>query len=110
MAETDDRGAAMDGAHVLYAKSWRATADYGDPAAEAARRATLGDWTVDEDWFAPAAADCRFMHCLPVRREVVVTSAVLEGPRSRVIQQARNRMYAQMAVLCRLLGEGDSEP
>ena len=38
-----------------------------------------------------------------VRREVVVTSDVLEGPRSRVVRQARNRMYGQMAVLYRLL-------
>jgi N-acetylornithine carbamoyltransferase len=109
VAETDARDEAMAGAHMLYAKSWTATAHYGDPVAEAARRGTLGEWTVDEGWFAPAASGCGFMHCLPVRREVVVTGAVLEGPRSRVIQQARNRMYAQMAVLCRLLGEGDSE-
>ena len=109
IAETDDRGAAMEGAHVLYAKSWTATSHYGDPAGEAALRAGLDDWTVDESWFAPAAPDCGFMHCLPVRREVVVTSAVLEGPRSRVIRQARNRMFAQMAVLCRLLDQGENE-
>jgi N-acetylornithine carbamoyltransferase len=109
VTETDDRAAAMDGAHVLYAKSWTATAHYGDPVAEAALRARHRDWTVDESWFASAASDCGFMHCLPVRREVVVTGAVLEGPRSRVVRQARNRMYAQMAVLCQLLGEGDSE-
>jgi N-acetylornithine carbamoyltransferase len=107
LRETDDREAALDGAHMLYAKSWTATDAYGAPEAEAALRAGCRDWTVDEDWFAPAAPDCGFMHCLPVRREVVVTGAVLEGPRSRVIAQARNRMYAQMAVLCRLLGKGD---
>ena len=43
------------------------------------------------------------MHCLPVRRGVVVTDSVLDGPRSVVIHEARNRMYAQMAVLHRML-------
>ena len=101
--ETDDREAATDGAHVLYAKSWGCTRDYGNPEADAALRSALDGWTVDSPWFEPADPACVFMHCLPVRREVVVTSEVLEGPRSRVVQQARNRMYAQMAVLYRLL-------
>ena len=108
VTQTSDRASAMDGAHVLYAKSWTATDHYGDPAAEAALRAGLEGWTVEEDWFGPAAPDCGFMHCLPVRREVVVSADVLEGPRSRVIAQARNRMYAQMAVLHRLLAKGEN--
>lgn len=108
VTQTSDRASAMDGAHVLYAKSWTATDHYGDPAGEAALRAGLEGWTVEEDWFGPAAPDCGFMHCLPVRREVVVSADVLEGPRSRVIAQARNRMYAQMAVLHRLLAKGEN--
>jgi ornithine carbamoyltransferase len=43
------------------------------------------------------------MHCLPVRRNVAVADEVLDGPRSRVIQEAANRMAVQMAVLYRLL-------
>jgi hypothetical protein len=43
------------------------------------------------------------MHCLPVRRNVVVKDSVLDGPRSVVVHEARNRMWAQMAVLYRLL-------
>lgn len=109
VAETDNRTAALAGAHVLYAKSWGCTAGYGDRDMDANRRAALSDWTVAEDWFRPAASDCHFMHCLPVRRDVVVTSEVLEGRRSQIIRQARNRMYAQMAVLHRLLGRGDSQ-
>jgi len=108
VTQTSDRASAMDGAHVLYAKSWTATDHYGDPAGEAALRAGLEGWTVEEDWFGPASPDCGFMHCLPVRREVVVSADVLEGPRSRVIAQARNRMYAQMAVLHRLLAKGEN--
>ncbi|MFK7961157.1 MAG: N-acetylornithine carbamoyltransferase [Phycisphaerales bacterium] len=100
---TADRAAAMDGAHVLYAKSWAAPGAWGDADAEAALRAQHADWTVDESWFAPAAPGARFMHCLPVRRNVVVADAVLDGPRSAVVAQAGNRMHAQKALLEHLL-------
>ena len=62
------------------------------------------DWCVDDAWFDNAREDCRFMHCLPVRRGVVVSDRILDGPRSVVIHEARNRMLAQMAVLHRMLG------
>jgi N-acetylornithine carbamoyltransferase len=101
--ETADRREALEGAHVIYAKSWTSPAHYGDPEAEAAFRAGLRDWCVGDEWFAEAAPDCRFMHCLPVRRNVVVKDSVLDGPRSVVVHEARNRMWAQMAVLYRLL-------
>jgi N-acetylornithine carbamoyltransferase len=104
--ESADRREAMEGAHVIYAKSWTAPVHYGDPAAEAAHRAPLRDWCVDEDWFAPAAPECKFMHCLPVRRNVVVRDEVLDGPRSAVVREAHNRMWTQMAVLHRLLHGG----
>ena len=101
--ETADRGEALSGAHVIYAKSWTSPTHYGDPEAEAAHRAGLRDWCVDDGWFSAAAPDCRFMHCLPVRRNVVVRDSVLDGPRSVVVREAHNRMWAQMAVLHRLL-------
>lgn len=101
--ETTDRREAMAGAHVLYAKSWGSPLCYGDAAGEAELRSGLRDWCVDEAWFEGAAPSCRFMHCLPVRREVVVRGSVLDGPRSVVVRQAHNRMWAQMAVLHRLL-------
>jgi len=104
--ETVEREEALAGAHVLYAKSWGSPARYGDPAAEAELRARLRAWCVDESWFAPAAPGCRFMHCLPVRRNAVVRDEVLDGPRSVVVREAHNRMWVQMAVLARLLGEG----
>ncbi len=102
--ETTDRREAMEGAQVIYAKSWSSTAHYGDRVGDQEARRDLTDWCVDEPWFEPAAADCRFMHCLPVRRGVVVSDAVLDGARSVVIQEARNRMLAQMAVLHTMLG------
>jgi N-acetylornithine carbamoyltransferase len=103
VSETSDRAAALTGAHVLYAKEWGSPAAYGDAEAEARLREPLSGWSVNESWFAPARPDCHFMHCLPVRRNVAVADEVLDGARSRVIQEAANRMAVQMAVLYRLL-------
>jgi N-acetylornithine carbamoyltransferase len=102
--ETDDRREAMEGAQIIYAKSWSSTRYYGDRLGDEKLRNALIDWCVDEPWFDNAQDDCRFMHCLPVRRGVVVSEAVLDGPRSVVIHEARNRMFAQMAVLHQMLG------
>ena len=106
VTETDDRIAAMQDAHVIYAKSWASTRHYGDRLNDQKLRGELDEWCVDEPWFDNARADCRFMHCLPVRRGVVVSEPVLDGPRSIVIHEARNRMLAQMAVLHQMMGAG----
>ncbi|WP_428100711.1 N-acetylornithine carbamoyltransferase [Candidatus Rariloculus sp.] len=103
VTETADRRAAMESAHVIYAKSWSSTRHYGDQPGDQALREELIDWCVDEPWFENAEPNCRFMHCLPVRRGVVVADRILDGPRSVVIEEARNRMVAQMAVLYRML-------
>ena len=104
VTETDQRSEAMEGAHVIYAKSWASTRHYGDKLNDEKLREQHLDWCVDESWFENAKDDCRFMHCLPVRRGVVVADEILDGPRSIVIPQARNRMLAQMAVLHTMLG------
>jgi N-acetylornithine carbamoyltransferase len=104
--ETNDRKQALEGAHVIYAKEWSSTRHYGDRVADAKLREDLQDWRVDEPWFATTRPDCRFMHCLPVRRGVAVTDRVLDGPRSVVIHEARNRMWGQMAVLYQMMGPG----
>ncbi len=103
VSETTDRREAMEGAHIIYAKSWSSTKFYGDQLGDQSLRENLVDWCVDDPWFENARPDCRFMHCLPVRRGVVVSDRVLDGPRSVVIQEARNRMVVQMAVLHRML-------
>jgi N-acetylornithine carbamoyltransferase len=100
---TRDRREAMENAHVIYAKSWSSTEHYGDRPADEAQREELIDWCVNDSWFENAREDCRFMHCLPVRRGVVVADEVLDGPRSIVVAEARNRMLAQMAVLYRMM-------
>src|SRR5262249_25243762 len=76
-----DRNEAMKGAHVLYCKSWCKPDLYGQPEAELAAREPYKDWCVAESWFATARPDAKFMHCLPVRRNVKVADEVLDGPR-----------------------------
>lgn len=104
--ESEDPAEAMQDAHVIYAKSWSSTTHYGNKVADKELRNELVDWCVDESWFNNARDDCRFMHCLPVRRGVVVSDAILDGPRSVVIAEARNRMLVQIAVLHQMLGGG----
>jgi len=105
--ETDDHADALNGAQVIYAKEWGATSCYGDSEGDLQLRAPLvADWCVRNSWFERTSADCRLMHCLPVRRNTAVADEVLDGPRSIVQREAYNRLTVQMAVLHRLLGRG----
>ena len=101
--ETDDRREAMEGAHVIYAKSWSSQSQYESRPKDRDLRQSFLSWCIDEPWFENADPACKFMHCLPVRRGVEVEDRVLDSPRSVVIQEARNRMIAQMAVLHEML-------
>jgi N-acetylornithine carbamoyltransferase len=103
VTETTDRREAMEGAQVIYVKSYSSTRHYGDKLGDQALREELVHWCVDEPWFANARPDCKLMHCLPVRRGVEVADRILDGPRSTVIKGARNRLYGQMAVLYRMM-------
>lgn len=103
VVETDDRQKATEGADIIYAKSWSSTLHYGNDPADKKLREGLVNWCVDKSWFDNAKPEARFMHCLPVRRGVVVQDHVLDGPRSVVIAEARNRMVVQMAVLHQLM-------
>ncbi len=103
LQETSDRDAALDGAHIVYAKEWSSTTHYGNEAGDQELRRANKHWCVRNDWFERTAPDCRLMHCLPVRRNSALADEVLDGPRSIVLRQAYNRMPAQMAVLHRLL-------
>ncbi|MEX1026358.1 MAG: N-acetylornithine carbamoyltransferase [Planctomycetota bacterium] len=100
---TGDKNAAVDGAHVVYARSWRSLETYGNATLDASRRATHRDWRVDEALLA-RGDDARLMHAMPVRRNVEATDEVLDGPRSLMYVQAENRLHSQKALLARLLG------
>lgn len=95
---THDGIAAYDDVDVVYAKAWASPLVYTDPDADAALRAAHADWTVTADKMA-RTREAAFMHCLPVRRGVVVDDAVLDGPHAIHLQQAEYRLHAQKAIL-----------
>lgn len=91
-----DQNKALEGADFVYAKNWSSTSPYGqilnnDP-----------EWTITPEKME-STNNGRFMHCLPVRRNVIVTDGVLDSPTSLVIEEAKNREYAAQAVLKRIL-------
>ena len=107
VTESEDPGTALSGAHVVYAKAWAGGAVYDDPDAEAERRAGLADWRITEAALG-RTANAAFMHCLPVRRGVVVDAEVLDGPNAIHLLQAEYRLHAQKAVLEWVWGVGGS--
>ena len=98
VVETDDQQAAFAGAHAVYAKAWSGAAVYADPEGERAARHSRDDWRVTAEKL-DATSDGAFMHCLPVRRGVVVDGDVLDGPRAIHLLQAEYRLHAQKAIL-----------
>jgi len=104
---TDDLDGAIDGAHAVYPKSWGALAHFGRPDDERASRDGKRDWRLTAARMARTAGGRGIaMHCLPVRRNVEMDGAVLDGPQSAVIDQAENRLHAQRALLLELIGSG----
>jgi N-acetylornithine carbamoyltransferase len=88
---------------VIYAKSWGAKQFYGDTERDLAERAQYRDkWIVNEEKMRRTNNGI-FMHCLPVRRNVIVTDAVIDSSSSVVIDEAENRLHVQKAVLAQLL-------
>ena len=101
---TNDIDAAFTNADVIYAKSWGSKQFYGNTDQDIATRAQYrSKWIVDEEKMA-RTNNAIFMHCLPVRRNVIVTDGVIDSPASVVIDEAENRLHVQKAILARLLG------
>jgi N-acetylornithine carbamoyltransferase len=100
---TNEIDEAFVDADVVYAKSWGSRNFYGAADKDIAERAQYrGRWIVDEKKMA-RTNQAIFMHCLPVRRNVIVTDGVIDSPRSAVIDEAENRLHAQKAIMARLL-------
>jgi N-acetylornithine carbamoyltransferase len=100
---TDKLSDAYDGAEVVYAKSWGAKQFYGEPEKDIENRARFRkDWVVDAPKMA-TGNDAIFMHCLPVRRNVIVTDEVIDSKSSVVIDQAENRLHVQKAILTKFI-------
>lgn len=95
-----DQMKAFEGADFIYAKNWSAYNDdnYGKVLC------TDRNWTVSERQMA-VTDNAYFMHCLPVRRNMIVTDDVIEGPRSLVIPEAANREISATVVLKRIIEE-----
>lgn len=96
---TNDPQAAVDGADVVYTDVWTSMGDE-DEADE--RRALFAPFQVTAELFGRAKDDAIFMHCLPAHRDEEVTDEVMEHPRSRVFDQAENRLHAFKAIVLHL--------
>ncbi|MCB0657538.1 MAG: acetylornithine carbamoyltransferase [Saprospiraceae bacterium] len=94
-----DQRNALQEADFVYVKNWSSYQDYGLTAPH------LTDWMLDHNKMQ-LTNKAYFMHCLPVRRNVIVTDEVIDSDRSIVLDQAENRIYAAQAVLAELLMDG----
>lgn len=98
---TEDPVEAVAGAHVVNTDVW---ASMGQESEAEARRQAFVGYCVDDQLLAAASPDAIVLHCLPAHRGEEISEAVLEGPRSRVWNEAENRLHAQKALLATLMG------
>lgn len=98
---TDDPRAAAEGADVVTTDVWTSMGQ--EEETEKRMRAFAG-YRVDEEMMELASERSVFLHCLPAHRGEEVTDAVIEGPRSRVWDEAENRLHVQKAILATLMG------
>jgi ornithine carbamoyltransferase len=97
---TDDPSEAAEGAHAVYTDVW---ASMGQESEAAERSRIFAPYQVNEELFAQARPEAIFLHCLPAKRGLEVTDAVMESPRSAIFDEAENRLHAQKALLMMLL-------
>ncbi len=97
-----DPAEAVRGAEVLYTDTWTSM---GQEDEKAEREKAFADYQVNAGLVSAAGPEAIVMHCLPAYRGVEITDEVIDGPQSRVFQEAENRMHAQKAVLHLLLGK-----
>jgi N-succinyl-L-ornithine transcarbamylase len=88
-----DQNKALENANFVYVKNWSSYSDYGKILSQ------------DKSWMMTKEklGNAKFMHCLPVRRNVVVEGTILDSNQSLVIEQANNRTYSAQLVLKRIL-------
>jgi ornithine carbamoyltransferase len=96
----DPREAAA-GAHVVTTDVW---ASMGQEEEQAIRARAFAGYTVDADMMERAAPDAIFLHCLPAHRGEEVTAEVIDGPQSRIFDEAEQRLHVQKAILAVLMG------
>ena len=98
---TEDPAEAVADADVVYTDVWTSM---GQETENARRLRDFAGYTVTEAMLAPARKEAIVLHCLPAHRGEEIDEAVLEGPRSRVWDQAENRLHVQKALMLWLLG------
>ena len=96
---TNNQDEAFKNADFIYAKNWSSYNDYGKILSNDT------NWTVTSEKMA-LTNNAKFMHCLPVRRNMIVTDEVLDSENSIVIPQANNRTFATQAILEKILENG----
>lgn len=92
--------AAVEGADAVHTDTWTSM---GQEAESVRREKDFSGWTVSSATMALAKTSAIFMHCLPAHREMEVASDVIDGPASRIIRQAHNRMHAARGALAFLM-------
>jgi ornithine carbamoyltransferase len=102
---TTEAPEAIENADVIYTDTWISMGQEGDreQRLEAFRR-----YQVNDRLLAFAPGNALVMHCLPAHRGEEITDAVLDGPRSLILEQAENRLHAQKAIILNLLGGDQS--
>lgn len=98
---TTNPSAAVAGAHAIYTDVW---ASMGQEDEHASRLAAFTPFQVNDAMMDAASSDAIFLHCLPAHRGEEVAASVIDGPASRVFDQAENRLHAQKALLATLVG------
>ena len=96
LAVTADPAIAVEGVDAVYTDVWTSM---GQEDERAARLAAFEDYRVDAELMSLAGTDAIFLHCLPAHRGEEVAAEVVDGPASRVWQQAENRMHAARALV-----------
>jgi ornithine carbamoyltransferase len=97
---THDPAEAVSGANVVYTDVW---ASMGQEEEAQFRRRAFAGFTVDDALMERASRDAVFLHCLPAHRGEEVAASVADGPRSRIFDEAENRLHAQKAILVSLM-------
>jgi len=97
----DNMKDAVGGAHAVHTDVWTSM---GQESETNKREKAFANFQVTEAVMKDAAADAIFMHCLPAHRGMEVAAEVIDGPRSKVFEQAHNRMHAARGLLAFLMG------
>jgi ornithine carbamoyltransferase len=101
LAFTDDPREAVRDAAVVYTDAWTSM---GQEAETEERRDAFRAYQLNDALLDAAAPDVVAMHCLPAHRGEEITSEVIDGPRSLILDQSENRLHVQKALLVEILG------